>query len=101
MDDESVLKSVKRDHLRRAIKYQTKYKLDSMCGNGVDRHLFGLYAAGKMVGKVPQVFTMPVSFYQISFFFNLSILNIVTKSYLIIFCNFTYNCYFQTRFIFS
>jgi len=59
MDDESVLKSVKRDHLRRAIKYQTKYKLDSMCGNGVDRHLFGLYAAGKMVGKVPQVFTMP------------------------------------------
>ena len=68
MDDESVLKSVKRDHLRRAIKYQTKYKLDSMCGNGVDRHLFGLYAAGKMVGKVPQVFTMPVSFYQISFF---------------------------------
>ena len=69
MDDESVLKSVKRDHLRRAVKYQTKYKLDSMCGNGVDRHLFGLYAAGKMVGKVPQVFSMPVSFYLISCFF--------------------------------
>jgi len=62
MDDKSVEQSVKRDHLKLAIKYQTKYKLDSMCGKGVDRHLFGLYAAGKMIGKVPQVFSMPVSF---------------------------------------
>ena len=60
MDDKSVKDEEKKADVLEAIKYQTKYKLDSMAGIGVDRHLFGLYVAGKMAGSVPEVFGLTV-----------------------------------------
>lgn len=57
-DDASIPDSVKIKNLMNAIDYQTRFKYDAMMGRAVDRHLFGLYIAGKMKGKVPNLFTL-------------------------------------------
>ena len=62
-DNDDVEDSMKVKYLKDAIKYQSKYKLDAMCGKAVDRHLFGLYVAGKLLNKVPELFTLKVDSY--------------------------------------
>ncbi|XP_078486895.1 carnitine O-palmitoyltransferase 1, liver isoform [Ciona intestinalis] len=57
-DDPSVPDSVKIKHLKSAIKYQTTYKFDATNGRAVDRHLLGLYFAGKFTGNVPELFKL-------------------------------------------
>nr|CAB3233592.1 carnitine O-palmitoyltransferase 1, liver isoform [Phallusia mammillata] len=57
-DDPNVSVAKKVDHLKKAIIHQTQYKFDAMNGRAVDRHLLGLYIAGKLSGSVPKLFTV-------------------------------------------
>ncbi|XP_076807011.1 carnitine O-palmitoyltransferase 1, liver isoform-like isoform X2 [Clavelina lepadiformis] len=57
-DDPAVPSKTKVDHLKAAIKHQTLYKYDAMNGQAVDRHLLGLYLAGKFSKSVPKLFTL-------------------------------------------
>ncbi|CAK8691319.1 unnamed protein product [Clavelina lepadiformis] len=57
-DDPAVPSKTKVDHLKAAIKHQTRYKYDAMNGQAVDRHLLGLYLAGKFSKSVPKLFTL-------------------------------------------
>ncbi|CAK8691317.1 unnamed protein product [Clavelina lepadiformis] len=57
-DDPAVPSKTKVDHLKAAIKHQTLYKYDAMNGQAVDRHLLGLYLAGKFSGFIPKLFTL-------------------------------------------
>uniref|UniRef100_H2Z316 Choline/carnitine acyltransferase domain-containing protein n=1 Tax=Ciona savignyi TaxID=51511 RepID=H2Z316_CIOSA len=45
-------------HLKNAIQHQTMYKFDATNGRAVDRHLLGLYFAGKFTGSVPELFKL-------------------------------------------
>ena len=57
MDDTSSMNQSRQEFLRRAIKYQTKYRLDATVGDGCDRHLLALFCASRELGMdIPKLF---------------------------------------------
>eukprot|EP00058_Branchiostoma_floridae_P027731 XP_002613222.1 hypothetical protein BRAFLDRAFT_73158 [Branchiostoma floridae] len=57
MDREDVTPEEKVSLLKKAIQYQTDYKVAAVNGRGVDRHLLGLYLAAQDMGyPLPQFF---------------------------------------------
>ena len=51
MDDPSIPKDEKMNFLRKAIKAQTEFKVNTVAGQGIDRHLLGLVITAKESGK--------------------------------------------------
>lgn len=47
MDNPEISKQTKLEMLKKAISYQTAYRLDATIGNGCDRHLFALMCAAR------------------------------------------------------
>ncbi|XP_013419196.1 carnitine O-palmitoyltransferase 1, liver isoform-like [Lingula anatina] len=57
MDNPSATSDTKINLLKKAVHYQTQYKIDATNGEGCDRHLLGLYCVSKELGMpVPSLY---------------------------------------------
>ena len=53
----------KKDLLKKAVNYQSKYRLDATIGKGCDRHLLALMCASRELGMdMPNIFVDKVRF---------------------------------------
>ena len=63
MCDRNSSNEIRRDLLKKAITYQTKYRLDATIGKGCDRHLLALMCASRELGMdTPSIFMDKVSY---------------------------------------